>query len=176
MQKTNIDLADQVGAYPTCGGCGAQQVVRDAWAEWNQLTAAWELKAVFDNFACDACGETIAPVWQIDKDFRTRRIRRLNDALRQGKAEFASVLLTEGVRALGDSQIPQIVRAVAEYEDFTPENDPHGEHDFGAFDIADEQLFFKIDYFDRRMKTHSPDAANPAVTHRVLTIMLAREY
>ena len=176
MQNQTSDTTDLVGAYPTCGNCGSRSVVRDAWAEWNQLIADWELKTVFDAFACEACGEAITPTWQVDQEFRTKRIRRLNDALRQGKAQFASVMLTEGVQALGESQMPQVVKAVADYDAFTSDNDPHHEHDFGAFDIAGEKLFFKIDYFDRKMKNHSPDAANPAVTHRVLTIMLAREY
>ncbi|MBZ0211065.1 MAG: DUF3768 domain-containing protein [Hyphomicrobium sp.] len=38
-----------------------------------------------------------------------------------------------------------------EYSNFTPENDPFQEHDFGAFDIDGEQLFWKIDHFDKDM-------------------------
>ena len=37
-------------------------------------------------------------------------------------------------------------------------------------------IFFKIDYFDRTLIHHSPDPADPAVTERVITIMLADEY
>ena len=62
------------------------------------------------------------------------------------------------------------------HEDFTEDNDPHGEHDFGSFEMAGEKFFWKIDYFDLDLKFHSPDAANPDLTHRVLTIMLASEY
>jgi hypothetical protein len=42
--------------------------------------------------------------------------------------------------------------------------------------VAGSKIFWKIDYFDLKLKWHSPDAANPDVTHRVLTIMLACEY
>lgn len=37
-------------------------------------------------------------------------------------------------------------------------------------------MIFKIDYYNLNLSGHSPDAADPAVTRRVLTIMLAAEY
>jgi hypothetical protein len=55
-------------------------------------------------------------------------------------------------------------------------DDPHGEHDFGAFGFDGHQVFFKIDYYDKTLTYHSPDPADPAVTERVITIMLAEEY
>ena len=39
-----------------------------------------------------------------------------------------------------------------------------------------ERVFWKLDYYDRQMQFASDDATNPAVTRRVLTIMLAAEY
>jgi hypothetical protein len=59
---------------------------------------------------------------------------------------------------------------------FTNDNDPYGEHDFGAFDVDGARLFWKIDYYDRSLSGGSPDPTDPAVTCRVLTIMLAWEY
>jgi Protein of unknown function (DUF3768) len=53
---------------------------------------------------------------------------------------------------------------------------PHQEHDFGSFNAEGETIFFKIDYFDKAMTYHSPDPADPSVTERVITIMLAQEY
>jgi hypothetical protein len=59
---------------------------------------------------------------------------------------------------------------------FCHANDPHEEHDFGAFDVDGHTIMFKIDYLDRDLSMHSPDPADPAVTQRVITIMLAEEY
>jgi hypothetical protein len=42
--------------------------------------------------------------------------------------------------------------------------------------IGDQKIFWKIDTYDLDMQAMSPNPANPAVTHRVLTIMLASEY
>ena len=66
--------------------------------------------------------------------------------------------------------------AMMGFHDFNQDNDPHGEHDFGAIRVLGEKLFWKIDYYDLNKEYHSPDAADPAVTCRVLTLMLASEY
>ncbi|MCK0103225.1 DUF3768 domain-containing protein [Pseudohalocynthiibacter sp. F2068] len=172
----DIDVCDLVGAYPVCGLCGARNVVRDAWAEWSMASGDWVLKTVFDDFACDKCGEVNEPVWKVDKDFRKKRICRLNDALRQGQATNATVVVTAGLKAMGDAFLARTSQSVRDYQSFTEDNDPHGEHDFGAITVEDQKIFWKIDYFDLKLEMHSPDAANPVLTHRVLTIMLASEY
>ena len=84
--------------------------------------------------------------------------------------------MTAGVQALSDDWRAAIVNGISLYDDFSGDNDPHGEHDFGSLNVAGDKFFWKIDYFDMEMKMHSPDAANPDVTYRVLTIMFAHEY
>ena len=59
---------------------------------------------------------------------------------------------------------------------FTTDNDPHREHDFGSFEIEGETYFFKIDYYALDMDGGSEDPADPEKTTRVLTIMRADEY
>jgi hypothetical protein len=64
---------------------------------------------------------------------------------------------------------------VRSFDEFTPGNDPYGEHDFGAFDLDGERFNFKIDYYAPDMLHGSDDPANPEKTVRVLTIMLAAD-
>jgi hypothetical protein len=102
-------------------------------------------------------------------------IRALNDQLRQQLTTGLAVI-TPGVAALGRESVDRIVKTVATFDDFCHANDPHEEHDFGAFEIDGENLFFKIDYYDQDLKCHSPDPSDPEVTRRVITLMLASEY
>ena len=176
MGVQEIDIWDMVGSYPTCPLCNGKHVLRDAWANWNGEAREWELSAVFDNLSCGECSAEITPNWQLDAAFRTKRVRRLNNAARRGEGVNLTVVVTAGVQGLGEDTVMAAIRAVAGFDDFTEDNDPHGEHEFGAIAIAEQRLFWKLDYFDLRLKWHSPDKANPAVTQRVLTIMLASEY
>ena len=103
------------------------------------------------------------------------RIRDLNDQLRRSLTG-GMLVMTAGVIALGAKRQMAILSAIAAFDDFSPENDPYGEHDFGALTVEGERILFKIDYLDRALTGHSPDPADPTVTTRVLTVMLAEEY
>ena len=99
----------------------------------------------------------------------------LNDSLRRDWVG-GRVAWTAGVEQLGIDAIIKIFDAVNEFDSFTPDNDPYGERDFGAVEIAGQRIFWKIDYYDRALEYGSPDPLNPAVTTRVLTVMLASKY
>ena len=106
----------------------------------------------------------------------TIRIAQLNDELRTTFLT-GKVILTPGIRALADADREAIITAVREFSVFTPGSDPYGEHDFGAVTHANVgRIIWKIDYYDDDYRCHSPDPADPKVTRRVLTIMLAEEY
>jgi Protein of unknown function (DUF3768) len=108
-------------------------------------------------------------------DPKTGRIRALNDQLRQ-RLIGGTAVLTAGVAELGPEAVQRIFRTIAVFDDFCHANDPHQEHDFGAFDADGHRIFFKIDYFDKTMTVYSPDPPDPSVTERVITIMLSEEY
>jgi Protein of unknown function (DUF3768) len=86
------------------------------------------------------------------------------------------IMATAGVNALTSDVRAMAIRKTATFNAFTAENDPHGEHDFGSFELAGRRFFFKLDYFDPILEFGSEDPADPEKTTRVLTIMLAEEY
>jgi hypothetical protein len=104
------------------------------------------------------------------------RVRALNDQFRRHGIGLGSFMHTDGVHEKGQAFVQGVLVAVRDFDAFSTDNDPYGEHDFGAFDYEGERLFFKIDYYDLALQAHSPDPVDPAVTHRVLTIMFASEY
>lgn len=106
---------------------------------------------------------------------KTATIRRKNDAFRSSLVG-GRVILTQGVTALAEHDRRTVFSAMRAFDDFSPGNDPYGEHDFGAVTVNERVFFWKIDYYDRDLHNGSPDPADDAVTCRVLTIMRAEEY
>jgi hypothetical protein len=68
-----------------------------------------------------------------------KRITQLNDAFRKGDPSVPGQrFVTAGVIHLLkqlDIPVEQLVQRVAEFDDCTEHNDPHDEHDFGAFEF-----------------------------------------
>lgn len=108
-------------------------------------------------------------------DPKTLRIRELNDVFRTTWLT-GRVLMTEGIRELPDDVQSRIAEQVQTFSTFSEDNDPHGEHDFGALTVDGLKVFWKIDYYAPDMMHGSEDASDPKLTKRVLTIMLADEY
>tara|TARA_R110002124_G_scaffold101462_6_gene249057 strand:+ start:22731 stop:23099 length:369 start_codon:yes stop_codon:yes gene_type:complete len=106
---------------------------------------------------------------------RTALIPKLNDKLRCDH-QGGQLFVTSGISELKSGMMPQIIDAVTKFDDFTKDNDPHGEHDFGMVIVLGHKVFWKIDYYDAKLEYGSPDPADASVTSRVLTVMLAHEY
>jgi hypothetical protein len=103
------------------------------------------------------------------------RIRALNDELRIHH-RGGKIVVTVGVKALGPLLVRRLDDALAAFDEFDEDSDPHGEHDFGVVEVGGREIMFKIDYYDKTLNYLSPDPANPEVTSRVMIIMLVEEY
>lgn len=107
---------------------------------------------------------------------KNARIRELNDLARTAMGVASRILQTEGISALDPAAQSAIREKVESFDDFTTDNDPHQEHDFGSFEHEGHNVFWKIDYYDKACEYGSEDPSDPSQTTRVLTIMLASEY
>lgn len=107
----------------------------------------------------------------------TIRIRELNDLARKAP-DFGKcrLIFTPGIAFMTEDDKTAVMKQVSEFNTFTTDDDPYGEHDFGAFTYNGERIFWKIDYYDDTLEFGSDAPWNPAVTTRVLTVMLAEEY
>lgn len=114
----------------------------------------------------------MADAKQADK---VTRIRALNDEFRT-TFRNGRVVKTASVAALPNMVVAEALMQVASFDDFTLDNDPYGEHDFGAFELYSRTFFWKIDAYDREGKYGSEDPSDPGKTLRVLTLMLAEDY
>jgi hypothetical protein len=106
----------------------------------------------------------------------------LNDEFRRagplhGYLKFEGLwLITAGVQAKGPSFAQRALIGSVWFNDFTADNDPHGEHDFGSFHIQGERVFWKIDYLQRGTQFAAEEPSDNASTCRIITVMLAEEY
>jgi hypothetical protein len=96
-------------------------------------------------------------------------ISMLNDKFRKSGL---GVSLTCGVQAVSD--LPGLLKAVRDFDDFNEDNDPYGEHDFGRLDWRGDKIFWKIDYYDETFTNWADPLTKEC--HRVMTVMLAEEY
>ena len=110
----------------------------------------------------------------------TEWIAKKNDEFRvttmQGlKSDTGKAVRTRGVAALGSFANIYIQSKIAEFSEWTADNDPYGEHDFGSIEIDGlPKIFWKIDYYaNADIEYGTADRLN---AYRVLVIMLADEY
>jgi hypothetical protein len=138
----------------------------DWWDEWDCLC----------NDRCPKCNAEIAPdTYQAIEGDKSAKIRALNDRLRKSLTG-GRIVMTAGVSALPDDVRAQVIQLTRTFKEFTPDNDPHNEHDFGSFEIDGQKFFFKHDYYDESMQYGSEDPSDLEKAKRVPTIMRAEEY
>lgn len=105
---------------------------------------------------------------------RVQRIAALNDRLRT-TGQGGRMFVTQAVATLPSHVSDQLLTRLRSFAEFTPNNDPHGEHDFGIITIEGADFAWKIDYYDVNLEFGSPDPADETVTCRVLTLMKAED-
>lgn len=101
--------------------------------------------------------------------------RELNDQFRKTFLG-GTIVVTQGVQALDNNILDQLMPAIQSFDAFTTSNNPLGEHDFGEVKINGTRVWFKIDTYDNDMRYMSSDPSDPNVTKRVMTLMLPEEY
>ena len=113
-------------------------------------------------------------------DEKRARIRHLNDAFRWSLVEppaKGKLYMTAGVASHGEPFGIRAVAAIALFDAFTEDIDPHGEHDMVRVTVDGTVIWAKIDYFSKAdPDLGSDDPGDDAVTERVMTIMLPEEY
>jgi hypothetical protein len=117
----------------------------------------------------------MADLFDFARNRRAARIAALNDALRT-TFQGGRVVMTAGIDALADQVKADVLETVRTFSQFDGANDPHREHDFGAFEQHGLTVFWKVDYYNVEMDGGSEDPTDREKTTRVLTIMRAEEY
>ena len=104
-----------------------------------------------------------------------QRIRELNDTLRR-TFMGGHVVMTQGFSGLPSSTKAKAIAAIRSFDGFNEDCDPYGTHEFGTVEVDGETVWFKVDTYDLDLLYHSPDASDPKVTKRVMTLLLPSEY
>lgn len=99
------------------------------------------------------------------------KLAALNDAARSNAFNYVA---TRGVMALEPKTISEIFMGVQQFEDFNEDNNPYGEHDFGALTVSGNRVFWKIDYYNKDLSMGCDPFSDECC--RVITIMLPEEY
>lgn len=117
---------------------------------------------------------TSARIAELNDGMRVRGLTclmayRIEEAQRHGMYVMTSEIARH-------PELRKILEKIVAFSEFREDDDPYGEHDFGAIDHDEERIFWKIEYYDPSMVFASADPARPEMTRRVMTIMFASEY
>jgi hypothetical protein len=66
----------------------------------------------------------------------------LNDTFRRTLAG-GKVVMTAGIASLSHDEREEVIKAVGTLEAFDRDDDPYGEHDFGALEVRGRRIFWK---------------------------------
>lgn len=90
------------------------------------------------------------------------------------------IVMTQAVAALRPAWMVKAMAAIQRFDDFNEDNDPYGDHSFGAVEITvgDETktIWFKIDLYDWNLEYGAEDPTNLELTKRVMTVLFPSDY
>ena len=109
-----------------------------------------------------------------DEAKRRAEIARLNDEFRH-TGEGGRLYMTHDIDALSVIEKLMLLTEVRYFAEFTPDNDPHGEHDCAVLTFQGHRVIWKIDYLPANGAVEA-DPANPNTVVRMLVVMMAHEY
>lgn len=112
-------------------------------------------------------------------DEKKALIAKHNDELRiNGKAINGRIILVGDLMNEVDDveKMSAVIAALKGFSDFNQGNDPHGEHDYGSFEVNGELMMFKVDYYALNEEELSEHPEDPNVTVRVLSVFYAHDY
>jgi hypothetical protein len=126
----------------------------------------------------------------MDVTARAKTIAELNDQLRKAPdwkitLQTLTTLISESghqwritpeVSYLPQEQLSELISKVQEFDDFTAENDPGGEHNFGKVMQDNVDYYWKISYYDLDFQSHHVNLTDPTKARRILILMKAKEY
>lgn len=115
------------------------------------------------------------------------RIAAQNDIFRRGVClgvpcpagtalPAGKLVITAAVLARGDAFLAACLSAIGTFEEFPPENDPDGHHDFGVVTVSGQPVWFRIDLYDRTYEYGSEAPADLAATARALTVLFPEDW
>lgn len=109
----------------------------------------------------------------------SKNIQLKNDAFRKavfmGPQPDGKALMTPAVENLAEKTKALLFFEIITFDDFTEDNDPHGEHDFGCIERDGiPKVYWKIDYYEDATMVYGTE--DPLNAYRVLIVMLAEEY
>ena len=116
---------------------------------------------------------------QLAKAAEIAAIAQQNDAFRRMPVMHPSVgrwVMTAAICAEGETFCDEVIAAVRDFDAFTEEMDPYGEHAMGRVEVQGKAVWWKIDLYDRNYEYGSPSPAEITETRRVLTILFPSDY
>ena len=152
----------------------------DNQIDWSSLKAKiesvgpWNLAAFK---AVESLGFSAQELWDrtTDKQVRETTIAKLNDRFRNGDKSLGGYRMSRQVLGLPRKKQKELFKEIQDFSDFTPENDPKGQHEMGQVIMDGVEYIWKIDYLDTSMIMLSDAPEDINKTTRVLLVIRADE-